>query len=170
MRKFLILGCFALLLGASCEDWRPDQRDDNLFDPANAFIRFDFGNTVNGVAKDSVLLKRSGLDSILIPVALSAPVQRQEVSVRLEVKALTGAMSEGVHFELRLGSAPLPVDKIVRLAPGQFVQMLTFKELRLPDAGPQRLRLELTEVSPASIYLGFPGSGRGRFFDLVYTN
>lgn len=46
----------ALLSLLSCEDPRPTQREDNIFDPENAFIRFNYDNQVNEPAKDSVEL------------------------------------------------------------------------------------------------------------------
>lgn len=161
--------CLLLLLLAACEDFRRDQRDDNLFNPADAFIRFDYNNAVNSIAKDSVLLLRSRLDSVVIPVALSAAPQQNEVTVLLSLQTTQGDIAEGAHFELHTPAGPLPADKRLRIAPGRFVQCLIFKERALPADGPQRLRLELVDVSPDFIHLGFPGSGRGRFFDLIYT-
>ncbi len=153
----------------TCEDWRRDQQEENLFDPANAFIRFDYGNTVNGIARDSVLLKRSTLDTLQIPVALSSPVQQTEISVRVEATSLTGGMREGIDYELRVRNNIMAADRLLRIPAGQFVQYLTFAERIPAPAGRQRVRLELREVSPASIHLGFPGSGRGKYVDLIYT-
>ena len=155
---------------ASCEDFRKDQREENLFNTSNAFIRFDFGNTVNGIAKDSVVLKRTVLDTINIPVALSSAPLQTDVSVRMVASALAGSMKEGTDYELRNNSATLPPDKLLRIPPGQFVQYLTFAERAPAPTGKQRIRLELIEVSPSYIHLGFPGSSRGKYFDLIYTD
>lgn len=166
--QFLVfLACFVIL--TACEDWRKDQQEENLFDPANAFIRFDYGNTVNGVAKDSILLKRTTLDTLQIPVALSSSAQQTEVSVRIEATALTGGMREGMDYELRVRNNTLAADRLLRIPAGQFVQYLIFAERTPAPAGRQRVRLELREVSPSSIHLGFPGSGRGKYIDLIYT-
>lgn len=154
---------------ASCEDWRIDQQEENLFDPANAFIRFDYGNTVNGVARDSVLLKRNALDTLQIPIALSSPPQQTEISVSVEATSLTGGMREGIDYELWTSNKILPPDRLIRIPPGQFVQYLTFTERTHAPAGRHRVRLELKEVSPSFIHLGFPGSSRGKYFDLIYT-
>ena len=154
----------------SCADWRRDQQEENLFDPANAFIRFDFGNTVGGIARDSILLKRTALDTVRIPVALSSPPLQNEVSVKIYAVSLTGSMREGIDYELYSNSKVLPPDKLLRIPAGQFVQYLTFAERVHGPAGKQRVRLELREVSPASLHLGFPGSGRGKYFDLIYAD
>lgn len=154
---------------ASCEDWRRDQQEENLFDPANAFIRFDYGNTVNGVARDSVLLKRNGLDTIQIPVALSSPPLKTEVNVQIEGSTLAGGMREGVDYDLWVDNKILAPDRLLRIPAGRFIQYVTFTERVPAPAGRHRVRLELREVSPSSINLGFPGSARGKYFDLIYT-
>lgn len=153
----------------ACEDWRSDQQDDNLFAAANAFIRFDFGNTVNGVARDSAVLKRSALDSFSIPIALSAPPQTTVVQVRVAVASLGGSMQQGTHYVLRNGNDVLPPNALLQLPPGQYARLLTFAERAQPPAGRHVIRLELRDPAPASLRLGFPGSGRGRYFDLIYT-
>ncbi len=170
LRPFQIWIYMALSASLSaCEDWRSDQRDSNLFGESNSFIRFDFGNTVNGVARDSVVLKRSALDSFLIPVALSTPPRTADVQVRITVATIRGSMQEGTHFILRNGNDIFMPNALLQIPPGQYVRQLTFAERVQPPPGRHVVRLELKDAAPASINIGFPGSGRGRYFDLIYT-
>ena len=154
-----------LLATTACEDPRPNQREDNIFDPANSFVRFNYDNTINTPAEDSVFLSRLELDTVEVPVALSAPPQETEVLLSF---ALTteGDLTEGIHFDL-LGENGEPLDdgRIV-LPPGKFDFFITYFEKDTLPPGRHRVILELESASP-DFHLGFPGSGRGRRFDII---
>jgi hypothetical protein len=153
---FIISGCI-------------DQQENNLFDPANTFIRFDYNNAVNSIAKDSILLKRGVLDSLVIPIALSSAPRQDSVLITLEINALTGTFTEQVHFDISPSPSPANGNIQWSFFPGQYVHYLHFREIAEPPAGLHRVRLELTRIHPEQIHLGFPGSGRGKTFDVIYA-
>ena len=165
-QKRSIVLVYALIFSAlACEDPRPTQRENNIFDPDHSFVRFNYDNTVNTPAKDSVFLSRLELDTIEVPVALSAPPQEPEVIISL---ALTteGDIAEGIHFEL-LGEIGEPLnDGRIVLPPGAFDFFITYFEKDTLPPGRHRVILEIESVSP-DFHLGFPGSGRGSRFDLI---
>ncbi len=100
MNLKLHLVLFALL-AFGCEDPRPTQREGHIFDPGNAFIRFNYDNRVNEPARDSLLLSRLELDTFEIPIALSAAPQEQPVEVIEQQVTITRPSSSGLPpFEI----------------------------------------------------------------------
>lgn len=159
----------ALVL-SGCDDPRPTQREGNLFDPDNAFIRFNFDNQVNEPAKDSVVLSgSSAADTLLvIPVALSAAPQEEEVLFSLAVAA-PDSLAPGLFYTLTGEDGEAVMGRNLRLPPGTFDYEIIFHRAdTLPLSG--RATLELERVSPDFIHLGFPGSGRGRTFELIFKD
>ncbi|TXB62943.1 hypothetical protein [Phaeodactylibacter luteus] len=155
---------------SGCEDPRPTQREGNLFDPDNAFIRFNYDNQVNEPAKDSVVLSRSSAEDTLlaIPVALSAAPQEEEVLFSLSVTA-PDSLAPGLFYTLAGEDGEAVIGRNLSLPPGTFDYEITFHRAdTLPLSG--RATLQLERVSPDFIHLGFPGSGRGRTFELIFKD
>jgi len=170
MKTLCLLSKYTLLLWAcsalwACKDPRPDQSNNNLFDPNNAFVRFNFGNTVNGTAQDSVLIRQeAGTERLRIPVALSSPPLSQALVLRFELQ-ISGAIAEGEDFVL-LENGQTIENRSLRIAPGQFDTFLDYQALR-PAATTATVQLRLIEATPNNIRLGFPGSGRGTVFTII---
>ena len=158
---------YLLLTAVSVFSACTDQQEDNLFDPNNTFVRFDYNNAVNSIAQDSVLLKRGVADSLVIPVALSSAPRTDSVSLTMEVISLSGEFVEQVHFVI--DSTHTNQQQLI-YPPGQYVRFVHFREISEPLAGRHHIRLMLNQVHPDNIHLGFPGSGRGKIFDLIYVN
>lgn len=162
LRTVLSLLCaVGLFWVGSCAD----PREDNLFDAANSFVRFDYGNTVTDPAQDTVTLDRNTTDTLRLPIALSAPPQPEAVGIDFAV-ATTGPLQRGTTFTL-LGEDDRPLDEDrVRLEPGDFDYVLGIVLTEaLPE--PATLTLEITGTDP-DFLLGFPGSGRSRIFKISY--
>ena len=161
------LSMIAILGWLGCEDPRATQREENIFNPDNAFIRFNFDNQVNTPAKDSVIISASAPeDSLLvIPIALSAAPQTQEVLVQVTYEA-PDSLAPANNWMLFGEDGESVFDRNLSIIPGTFDYELTFNRLdTLPYPG--RLILLLEKVSPDFINLGFPGSGRGQTFELI---
>jgi hypothetical protein len=168
MRTLTALLLIIVLIGSGCEDPRPTQREDNTFHPDNAFIRFNYDNQVNEPAKDSVVLSATAAeDSLLvIPIALSAAPQTEDVLVMVEYEA-PDSLILGTHWALAGEDGESALGRNLVLPPGTFDYELTFERLdTLPV--PSRIQLRLEQVSPDFIHLGFPGSERGRTFELIF--
>jgi len=144
---------------AGCTDFRTDERDKNLFDVNNSFVRFDFDNELRGQAKDSVVVSNVSGQTLVLPIALSAP--RISEGVRLQW-SWDSDLERGIDWELE-NSTGEAIDSEIFLEEGRFEVFMRFTLLREIDT-PANIRLELTQVMPEFIKLGFPGSGRGRHF------
>ena len=156
-----ILGCATLLFWASCAD----PREDNLFDAANSFVRFNYDNSVTNPAQDTVTLDRTTSDTLRLPIALSAPPQPEPVRIDFSVTT-TGPLQRGTDYAIQgEDDRPLSEDR-VNLAPGDFDYVLKVYLIE-PLAEPATLTLEITGTDP-DFLLGFPGSGRGRIFKINY--
>lgn len=154
------------LLATACQDPRKDQRDDNIFDPANAFVRFDYENQLIGTAQDTVSIAPDRSADLLIPVALSAPAQSNDVRLRFRVRASSGLVA-GTHYELLNELGESFSETLIVLPPGDFDHTLIYRPLATAPNSGESLTLELTEVDPNTINLGFPGSGRGSTFEIT---
>lgn len=161
MKQLLLLIGLAGLLLSSCTD----PREDNIFDAANAFVRFNYDNTVAETARDEVDLDRTTSDTLLLPIALSAPPQPTAVRIDLALTT-TGALERGDNLVLLTEAGEPFTDDAIRLEPGDFDYVLRIA-LAEPLAEPATLTLEITATDPAFL-LGFPGSGRGRIFKINY--
>jgi hypothetical protein len=159
-----------ILAAASVFSACTDQQEVNLFDPTNTFVRFDYNNTVNNIAQDSMLLKRGVADSLLIPVALSSAPRSDSVILTMSVNNLSGNFTEQVHFDIQLLDPTHANYRQLIYPPGQYVRFVHFREISEPVEGRHHIRLMLNQVHPDNIHLGFPGSGRGKTFDLIYVH
>lgn len=168
MRRTAIFMGMVLFSLLSCEDPRPTQREDNIFDPENAFIRFNYDNQVNTPAKDSVELSATAAEDslLIIPIALSAAPQTEEVLVLLEYEA-PDSLALGTHWTLTGEDGESAFGRNLIIPPGSFDYELSFERLDTLPA-PSRIQLRLEQVSPDFIHLGFPGSERGRTFELIF--
>ncbi len=167
--QFLLL--LLPLLMAACEDPRPTQREGNIFDPENAFLRFNYENTVTEPALDSLAFDLSEVvdTTVVIPIALSAAPQEEAVLFRLE-REVSGSLQAGQNFELLGEDGEDPFEKNISLAPGVYDYELRFQQLDSVPAPGGQIRLRLVEVVPDFIKLGFPGSGRGQEFTIIYRD
>ncbi len=156
------------IIGTGCEDPRPTQREDNIFDPENAFIRFNYDNQVNEPAKDSVVLSATAPEdsALVIPVALSAAPQPEAVQVRLEAE-VPDSLGLGTLFTINGEDGESALGRNLAIPPGSFDYELIYNRLDTLPA-PGRLQLRLESITPDFIHLGFPGSGRGRTFELIF--
>lgn len=161
-KTYLPIYCAAgLLLVGACAD----PREDNLFDAADSFVRFNYDNTVTEPARDTVTLDRTATDTLRLPIALSAPPQPEAVRIDFSVTT-TGPLQRGTDFAI-LGEDDRPLsDDWVNLVPGDFEYLLRIY-LAEPLTEPATLTLEITATNP-DFLLGFPGSGRGRIFKISY--
>jgi hypothetical protein len=168
MQRTAIFMGIALLSLLSCEDPRPTQREDNIFDPGNAFIRFNYDNQVNEPAKDSVELSATAAEDslLIIPIALSAAPQMEDVLVMVTYEA-PDSLILGMHWALTGEDGESALGRNLILSPGSFDYELSFERLDTLPA-PSRIQLRLEQVSPDFIHLGFPGSERGRTFELIF--
>ena len=165
MYQFALLAALVLLT-TGCEDPRGDQRDDNVFDPANAFVRFNYRNTLNEPAADTATFGRDTLSTLALPVALSAPPQTRPVLIDFTVRT-EGNLIEGTNFELRDEEGQLLTTRGLMLPPGDFDYTITLALTDTLAAPGGRAVLELVSVEPG-FKLGFPGSGRGKVFTAIY--
>jgi len=153
---FLSLTC---ILWCSCTDWRMNAFQDKDFDPEDAFVRFNYENTITESALDSINLPENTDTVILLPVALSAPPTDQTFEVYWETKS-TGWTLNSIEIIIEENMAQSPI----LLPPGTFDQVL---EIRLPGIDSGRLDFNITEVNP-DIGVGYPGSeGRGQEFSII---
>ncbi|MGD1840411.1 MAG: hypothetical protein ACFB0B_05860 [Thermonemataceae bacterium] len=155
----------SLWLFAACQDPRGDQRDDNLFDPANAFIRFNYEDDLIGTALDTLSISGDNLDEVIIPIALSSPPQEVPIAVTYEQITSEGIM-EGVHFEIRDDTDNLIDNNTLVLTPGDFDVSLVYRPLAAPTASLSYVTFRLITLQPEVVGIGFPGSQRGSTFTL----
>ncbi len=155
-----------IILVAACEDPRNDQRDDNVFDPANSFVRFNYRNTLNGPAADTAVLGRDTLSILELPLAVSAPPQTQPVHIDFTLQT-QGNLIEGANFELRDEDGQTLTARGLTLPPGDLDYTITLALTDTLAAPGGSAVLELVSVEPG-LKLGFPGSGRGKVFTAKY--
>jgi hypothetical protein len=157
--RWLLLAVVIIL--ADCAD----PREDNLFDTANSFVRFNYDNTVTDPARDAVTLDRDFADPLYLPLALSAPPQPQPVRIDFTATGSDG-LTRGTDFVLLAESGAVLTENQVQLEPGDFDYVFGVT-LTGALAAPATLTLELTGTEP-DFLLGFPGSGRGRIFTINF--
>jgi hypothetical protein len=162
-RIYIVSLLVLALLQSSC---RYDH-EQNMFDPANSFVRFNYSNDFSAdqyrLAKDSISIKSSNMALIPVPIALSAPRQTEQITVQFDMQAQN--LTEGVHFILS-DKAGNPIQRRhYTLAPGQFADTIWYKPVQQLEN--TSISFNLTSVSKQGIHLGFPGSTRGQTFKIL---
>ncbi len=166
---FKYIGFALIMLNLwACKDFRADQRDLNVFDPANSFVRFDYKSTLTAPARDTAHVFVQSPLEIQIPVALSASPQSQAVVLTFQLHTQSN-LGEAVNYEIRNAAGVASGDRRIFLEAGSFDSFITFKLLAPPPPSPtgqHLLKIELIDISIPNVSLGFPGSGRGRIFEV----
>ncbi len=103
---------------------------------------------------------------MIIPIALSAAPQMEDVLVMVTYEA-PESLILGMHWALTGEDGESALGRNLILPPGTFEYELSFERLDTLPA-PSRILLRLEQVSPDFIHLGFPGSERGRTFELIF--
>jgi len=159
MKNSLWIWCLIFVMWTACTDWRRDAFEDKRFDPSNAFVRFNYENTLSTTALDSIRLPANVDTVIFLPIALSAPNTGQDLEVFWETNS-TG---------WRLDSIEIQIDGVEDVQPiliegGTFDEII---QIVLPAVDSARFEIEIIEVSP-ELTIGYPRSnGRGAKFSII---
>lgn len=149
------LCCMAI----GCTDWRSDAFEDKRFDPSNAFVRFNYENTLSSTALDSIRLPANVDTVIFLPLALSAPNTGQDLEVFWETNS-TGWPLDTINIRI---DGVEDINPII-IEGGTFDEII---QINLPAADSARFEIEIIEVSP-ELTIGYPRSnGRGAKFSII---
>lgn len=146
-------------MAIGCTDWRSDAFEDKRFDPSNAFVRFNYENTLSSTALDSIRLPANVDTVIFLPLALSAPNTGQDLEVFWETNS-TGWPLDTINIRI---DGVEDINPII-IEGGTFDEII---QINLPAADSARFEIEIIEVSP-ELTIGYPRSnGRGAKFSII---